>query len=181
VSNKQKTDKLATEGITLRVEKETLTALKKEAKEKQVSTNTLISQIFRQHLDWHTTASRAGFVSVRKGTIRKVLENISEQEVKAIAQHIATREAEDFVLLLRNEYTLSSAMDVIEKWIRISGYSYRDVTKAGVHSFVIQHDLGRKWSVYLSEIYRLIFEEFEQRGSKFSLTDNTVHISFQDA
>lgn len=175
-----KQEKIETEGITIRTGKKVLDALKAEAKEKQISTNILISQIFKQHLDWHSNAANAGFVPMRRGTIVKLLNDISEEEVAKIARNIGLRESKEFVLLLRNEYSLSSALDVIETWLRISGYLCKHEVRFGIHSFVLQHDMGKKWSIYLAEIYRSIFEEFGKPGAKFNLTENTVHISFED-
>jgi hypothetical protein len=171
-------EKVETEGITIRLDKRVLRRLRHEAKEKKISTNVLISQIFSEHLEWHSTAARAGFVAVRRGTILKLLENTSEEEIATIAKFIGTRESKDFVLLLRHEYSLSSAMDVIETWIRISGYSYDHEVRQGMHSLVIHHDMGKKWSIYLSEIYKSVFEEFGQTGATFTFTDNTVHIRY---
>lgn len=179
-NNNYQSERVETEGITIRADKKMLQALKKEAKEKQISTNVLISRIFRRYLDWHSNAAKAGFVPIRRGAIMKLLENLSEEEVGRIARSIATRESKDFVLLLRDEYNLFSALDVMETWIRTSGYKYKHGTRLGTHTLVIQHEMGKKWSVYLSESYRSILEEFGQTDSQFNLTDNTVYISFEE-
>ena len=34
--------------------------------------------------------------------------------------------------------------------------------------------MGRKWSLYLSELYRHLFEEFGLEKSYFDITDNTL-------
>jgi hypothetical protein len=179
MSDTQHSSKVTTDGLSLRLDTRILEALKQEARHKQVSTNILASQIFRQHLDWHSNAAKAGFVAVRRGMITKLLEKVSEDEVKDIAIYIAKNESRDFILLMRNEYDMSAAMDVVETWIRISGYPYAHRVKFGRHSYVIQHDMGKKWSIYLSEVYRFVFEEFGQHA-KFNLTHNTLHIQFEE-
>lgn len=176
----QQRERIETDGITIRADKRMLQALKKEAREKQISTNILVSKIFRRHLDWHSNAARAGFIPVRRGTMTKLLENVSDEEVARIARFITSRESKDYVLLLRDEYNLSTALDVMEIWMRFSGYKFKHGIRSGTHTLVIQHEMGKKWSVYISESYRCIFEEFGQMDSKFSLTDNTVQISFEE-
>lgn len=181
LSNGQKRRRIPTDGITLRVEKDILDALRHEADEKQISTNTLASQIFKQHLNWHANAARAGFITIRKSTLIKLLNKASEEEIKEIGERVTETESQDFVLILRHQYDLESAINVIETWLKISGHSHKYKRTLGKHSYVIQHDLGKKWSIYLSEVYRLILLEFGQVVNRVNLTASTVHIEFEES
>jgi hypothetical protein len=77
---------------------------------------------------------------------------------------------------------IESALDLIETWIRISGYPYRhevdnntnNNSYTTVHSYIIQHHMGRKWSLYLSELYRCSFQEFGLGKVYFDITDNML-------
>ena len=77
-------------------------------------------------------------------------------------------------MLLRNEYNIESALDVIETWIKISGYPYRHEVNYTQHSYVIQHDMGKNWSLYLAELFRNLFEEFGLKRVEFDLTHNSL-------
>jgi hypothetical protein len=169
-SNRQKT----TESITLRFHKHILDRLRKAAEDKQVSLNTLLNQIAIQHLDWHAHAAKAGFITVRKGSIIKMLEKIPEKDIVEIAGYLARKQSKEFVMMLRNEYSLTSALDVIETWIEIAGYSYRHEVRGSEHFFIVQHDMGMKWSLYLREIYRFIFEDFGLSRVDFDSTENAL-------
>jgi hypothetical protein len=68
---------------------------------------------------------------------------------------------------------------MIETWINISGYLYNhdmeDLDSSNrLHTFVVQHNMGRKWSLYLSEIYKALFEDFGIRNIRFDLTNDTL-------
>jgi hypothetical protein len=89
-----------------------------------------------------------------------LISKLPEKEITSIAECIAKNETKDFVLLLRNEYNIESALDVIETWIKISGYPYRHEVNYTSHTYVIQHDMGKNWSLYMTELYRFLFEEF---------------------
>jgi hypothetical protein len=126
---------------------------------------------------------KLGFISVRRELIVKLMEKLLEQEISSIVEYIAKTSNKDFIMMLRNQYNIESALDLIETWIRISGYPYRhevdgDNTNNNnyttVHSYILQHDMGRKWSLYLSELYRHLFEEFGLEKSYFDITDNTL-------
>ena len=168
----------ANESITFRLDRHVLSKLRLEAKQKQGSINVLMNQIAKQHIDWHFNAAQAGFISVRRGLIIKLLEEIKDDEkIKEIAKEVARGSNKDFLLLLRRQYDIASALDFIESWMRVSGYPYHhDVSgsNSSIHQFILQHDMGIKWSKYMAEIYKNLFEEFNITDIQFDLTDNTV-------
>ena len=179
--NGERTEKIRkkTESITFRLENEILVSLRQEARRKDVSVNTLVSQIAKQHTNWHSMAAQAGFVTVRKPLLTKVLESQNDEQIKLLASHVASCSNKDFLLMLRRKYNIYSALDMIETWISISGYSYTHNTddldySNRLHSFIVQHHMGRKWSLYLSELYKNFFEEFGIRDAQFDLTDSTL-------
>jgi hypothetical protein len=160
------------ESITFRLDYTILKTLHREADQKDISVNTLVSHIIRRHIDWHSNAAKAGFVTVRKGLLSNLINRLPEKEISSIAEYIAKNETKDFVLLLRNEYNIESALDVIETWIKISGYPYRHEVNYTRHSYVIQHDMGKNWSLYMAELYRFLFEEFGLKKVEFVLDHN---------
>jgi hypothetical protein len=181
--NKRKASRVRnkkTETITFRLESEILDSLRQESKRKDVSLNTLMAQIVRLHKNWHSIAAQAGFISVRKPLITKLLESQNEEEIKSLARHVAKSSNKDFILMLRREYNIHSALDIIETWVRTSGYSYThnvkelDYSSIMLHIFIIQHNMGIKWSCYLAELYGNLFEEFGVRNAKFDMTDTTL-------
>jgi hypothetical protein len=162
------------ESITFRFDSNIVNKLHHEAEQKDISVNTLVSHIIRSHIDWHSNAAKAGFVTVRRGLLSDLINRLPEKEISSISEYIAKTETKDFVLLLRNEYNIESALDVIETWIKISGYPYRHEVNYTQHSYVIQHDMGKNWSLYLSELYRFLFEEFGLKKVEFDLNNNTL-------
>ena len=162
------------ESITFRLDSDILNKLHHEADQKDISVNTLVSHIIRRHIDWHSNAAKAGFVTVRRGLLINLINRLSEKEISSIAEYIAKNETKDFVLLLRNKYNIESSLDVIETWIKISGYPYRHEVKYTQHTYVIQHDLGKNWSLYMAEQYGFLFEEFGLQRVEFDINHNTL-------
>ena len=167
------------ESVTFRLDKQVLAKLKEEAKQKQVSVNTLINQITKQHTDWHSAAAEAGFIPVRRHLLVKLLQKFDdtkeEEQIRSLAADMARDANKDFISLLRREYGIQSTLDIIETWIRVSGYSYRrEIVNNSGHRFFIQHDMGRKWSLYLSELYRGMIQEFGVSNIGFDISENTL-------
>jgi hypothetical protein len=177
---KTKISVVPSESISFRLPRNILYKLRQEAKRKEISVKTLMTQIAKQHTDWYVSEPQIGFISVRKILIMKLLDEIRDDEkIKEIAKEVA-KESNDLLLFLKKQYNASmeSALDFIESWIKESTYTYlHDISgiDQNIHHFVIQHDMGLKWSLYLSEICRDLFEElFNVRGVHFDMTDNTV-------
>ncbi|HYX54523.1 MAG TPA: hypothetical protein VE818_00040 [Nitrososphaeraceae archaeon] len=98
------------ESITFRLDNTILNKLHHEAEQKDISVNTLVGHIIRRHIDWHSNAAKAGFVTVRRGLLSNLINGLQEKEISSIAEYIAKNETKDFVLLLRNEYYIESAL-----------------------------------------------------------------------
>ena len=87
---------------------------------------------------------------------------------------------------MKNEYTIKSALDFLESWIKISGYPYRH-EKANndqkKHSYVIQHDMGMKVSLYLATLCQFLFDELGQnkRRIEFDKTENTLAFTIENS
>ncbi|MFZ0328488.1 MAG: hypothetical protein WBQ25_07815 [Nitrososphaeraceae archaeon] len=167
------------ENATFRFTSETMKNLRQEAKQKDISTNTLLNQIVKEHLKWHANASNAGFIAVNRLFITSLISHLSEQDIISITEHVAKNTTKDTILLLENEYTMKSALDFIENWIKISGYKYkyREIDDGqNRHMYVIQHHMGIKWSIYLANIYQFLFDEVKEDNKRieFEKTENTL-------
>lgn len=162
------------ESITFRIEKTLLDKLRQESEQKQVSTNTLASQIFRQHINWHANAAKAGMIPTPRNFIIKLIDQIDEFTVVQLAEYVVKNEIKDIILLLRQEYDPSTFLDVIKSWFEVSGFPYRHNVKNGEHSFVIQHDMGKKWSLYLAKVFQYVFQELLSQKPKTEITASTL-------
>ena len=178
--SKTKTSSGPSESISFRLPRNILHKLQQEAKQKEISLDTLMTQIAKQHTEWYVNASQFGFISVRKSLIMKLLDEIRDDEkIKEIAREVA-RASRDTLLLLKEQYNIpmKSTLDFIESWIKEAGYPYiHDISGVdqNIHHFVIHQDIGLKWSLYLSEILRNLFEEFfNVTKVHFEITDNIV-------
>ena len=57
------------ESITFRLDSIILNKLHREADQKEISVNTLVGHIIRRHVDWHSNAAKAGFITVKEGIV----------------------------------------------------------------------------------------------------------------
>jgi hypothetical protein len=107
------------------------------------------------------------------------MNRLSEREVDALSEHIAKNEIKDMIRLVRNEYNTHAFLDMLESWLRISGFAYRRDTIGSSHTFVIQHDMGRRWSTYFERLIEYVFEDLNTEKPSFDVSDNAVSFTIR--
>lgn len=160
--------------ITFRVNDDILDKLRNESTKKEISLTTLVNQIFTQHVSWYVSVADAGFVPILKSSLSSILKKITDDDIKQIALDCAKNNAKDVVLYLRQEYNISTVLELIETWAKNSGYHYKQTKQDNKISFVIQHDLGKKLSLYLSTAWDYVFGSFGLQKIGFDTTSNTI-------
>jgi hypothetical protein len=169
-----RTTKSLNGSVTFRFDNDILNQLRRESDQKRISLNTLASQIFRSHVEYDMYASKAGMVSFPKSLLVRIMNRLSDQEVDQLSEHIAKNEIKDMTLLVRNQYSLSAFLDMIESWLRVSGFAYRREVTDGGQTFVIQHDMGKRWSTYFERLFKYVLQDLDEKKPAFDITDNSV-------
>lgn len=160
--------------VTLRFDGQTLESLRNEAKQKRISLNTLASQIFKTHVEFSGAAAKAGMVSFPKSLLIRLMDKLSEDEVKQLSEEIAKNEMKDTLLMIKRRYTIDAFIDLVESWIRVSGFSYTHDVSDSTHYFAIQHEMGKRWSIYHAGLFKYVFSDMGAKWADFETTDNTV-------
>jgi hypothetical protein len=165
---KKKTTKTA----SFRIDDSLLNALLEDSNSKQISLNTLVNQILREYIDWYANAPKVGYMIVRKSLISAILEKFNEEQIRQLAK-ITSKQSREINMLFTSEYTLASALKIIEYKMRMSGYVYRKDVRDDYHVYVIEHNLGLKWSTYLAELFAAEFREVDHEA-EFEKLDNVL-------
>jgi len=144
-----------------------------------MSLNTLTNQILTDHLVWHTYAKETGLFYLSKRFISRVVNQLTEEQLSTIVEEEAV--AKDVALLIKDEFTASSFLNMTEDWLRISGFSYkREISEGGsIDRFIIQHDLGKNYGFLLKSIYRFPLEDLLHKKTKFEMTDKTLIVTVE--
>lgn len=181
MKSKEEKKKSESESITFRVPAKILNELRQESEKKQVSLNTLTNQIFTDHMVWHAYAKETGLFYVPKPLIARAVNELTEEQLSNIAEETAKNRIKDLALLIRDEFTASSFLDMTEDWARISDFSYkREISEDGrINRFMIQHDLGKNYGFLLKEMYRFALEDLLHKKTEFEMTDNTLVINVE--
>ena len=162
--------------ITFRIPTERLSQLRNETGVKQVSLNTLVNQVIKEHIDWHGTASQAKMYYLPRSLLMRLINEYTEEEIHELARQTAKNDLVDISLFLKGGFTVASLAEITETWLKISRMPYRYETDGDSSQIVIQHDMGLKYSFLVRDISRYLLEvAFEARAS-YNITDDTLVI-----
>jgi len=167
-------EKSAGETMTFRIDKDILDILRQESELKQLSLNTLANQIFRQHTKWGITAVEAGFMPVRRKLLVKLMGKLPDAYIVAVAKFIAETETRKAILLLGKEYNISSVLDFLEYWLRTSGFIFRREISGKAIVFMIQHNMSRKWSLYLAQLIRFTLKDLAVKKTESEIAHDSL-------
>jgi len=103
----------------------------------------------------------------------KIRSKLDEDDIKNLAQKIAKQEGKDFMMLLSHEYNINTALKLIEIWLKVIKYPYSYEVNGDEHKFFIHHDLGKKYSVYLSSLYENVLNALNAH-STFKVEQNSI-------
>ena len=78
-------------------------------------------------------------------------------------------------MFIKGGFDLERCIETLEEYMRTSGMNSDHRVNGNLHSFIIQHDLGIKWSVFTEQLLTQIFRNFaSDKDLKFQTTDSTV-------
>jgi len=148
--------------------------LETEANEKQISQNVLVKQIIEKYLQWDRFASKIGMIPVPKNLLMTLGEDMQEKDITKIVDAIVPVISES-VLFMKGDYDLKRAIESLEDYMKASGMKSDHRMEGNIHHFIIQHDLGKNWSLFTEMLLKSIFNKFvPDQNLKCKITDNTV-------
>ena len=166
--------------ITFRFEEDLINKLQQEAKEHQISTNTLATQAMKRFLEWDIYQPRIGLVSLNKPVFVKIFGGLKEKDVIEIARTNVFYLIFSHALFMKGDIDIGSFMSWFEIQMVNSSVQVSHMSEKGVHTFVMKHDLGKNWSLYNKTILELIFDELFHKKITVKYNKNTFALRFSE-
>ena len=80
-------------------------------------------------------------------------------------------------IVLRNDYDLISFLDVLESWMNVSSLTFNKNLIDSSYRYVISHDVGEKWSTFVSLMLQTVFSNMGVKDLSFQVTDGIILFS----
>jgi hypothetical protein len=162
------------ENITFRLDKDMLDRISLEAEQKGVSMNSVAQNIFSDYYDWSAYAPKAGMIPLHKTVLGMMVDRLPEKDIIEIADLFGKVKAKNMVLILRNDYNARAFLDVFESWLKSSSVSLTKHINHDAEVYTVTHELGIKWSTYLSHMLQIIFNDVGLDDVTIEKTDDIV-------
>lgn len=170
----QQQKKETTRSITYRLPESLINALDGEAKQNKISQNVLVKQILERYIQWDRYSDKIGMVPVPKEILESLGEDLDGKDIDEII-NVVFPMIKNNVMYIKGGYDLERCIETLEDYMRASGMNSDHRIDGELHTFIIQHDLGMKWSVFTEQLLTQIFRNFaSDRDLKFQTTDSTV-------
>jgi len=163
-----------TRSITYRLPEKLINELETEAAQKSISQNVLVKQILEKYVEWDRFSDKIGMIPVPKGILQSLGDELDGKDIDEIINLIFPM-IKDTVMFIKGGYDIKRCIETLEDYMRASGMISDHRIEGDVHTFLIQHDLGMKWSVFTEQLLTQVFRNFlPDMELKFQTTDNTV-------
>jgi len=163
-----------TETSSFRLEKEIFEDFKKYAKDKGLTTNSMINKIMKEYMQWGSKATSMQIIPYPSGIIMALLKKHSTEELRKIARNHVKEYFSENLLLLKNEESVDAYIEMIKDWCDASGFPYSTKEKNGKIVFTVRHNLGSKYSVLLDEAVKTQIEILTKKRAQTKLMSNSV-------
>ena len=173
-ARKKQPQKQTTRSITYRLPETLINELDGEAKQKKISQNVLVRQILEKYIQWDRYSSKMGMIPVPKEILQTLGDSLDGQDIDKII-NVLFPVIKNTVMFIKGGFDLERCIETLEEYMRTSGMNSDHRVNGNLHSFIIQHDLGIKWSVFTEQLLTQIFRNFtSDKDLKFQITDTTV-------
>jgi len=142
--------------------------------QKNISQNVLVKQILEKYTQWDKFADKIGFIPVPSGILRALGDELDGKNIDEIIK-VVHPIIKNTVMYMKGGYDLMRCIETLEDYMRASGMKSDHRIEGQLHHFIIQHDLGLKWSVFTEQLLTEIFRGFmPDKNLKFQTTESTV-------
>ena len=160
--------------MTYRLPEKIIQVLESESKNKKISQNVLVNQIFEKYVQWDRFSDKIGMIPVPKDLFYELGKDLDKSDINMIVDVLKPVIKND-VMYIKGKYDLKRFLETLEYYVRATGMNSDHRVEGSLHHFIIQHELGMKWSMFVEQLLKEIFHEFlPENNIKTQTTDATV-------
>ena len=163
---------------TIRIPNDVYEKIEFEASSHDSHVSTVINSILRKYATWDRFVSDVGFMYMQKPLLRAFFEKISDKDVAQVSKTVGYARTRDAILFVGGKVNVKTIVDVVKLWLTSSKIPIRVIEKDESIEFIVQHNLGKKWSIYFATLLKELFSELKLSSIEEDIEDHTVEITF---
>jgi len=87
----------------------------------------------------------------------------------------------DAIIFIKGKLDIDSFLHALDLWVGASHLPFRHIVKDGTHRYIIHHELGRKWSIYLITVAASLLVEIGYHAKNEKVDDQSVSFEITKA
>ncbi len=157
--------------VSFRIDKELKNLLESESYIKQITLNQLLNKIVKKHVKWERFAEEIGLVFLSKPVFRNLLSKIEDRDLQLLASTYCRGTLKDATMFQKGKIDFPSILETIDIWLENSHIPFR---RFDTSKYVIQHDLGKKYSLYLFTAISALLSEVGYGTKRDNFSEQTL-------
>ena len=164
---------------TFRVDQAALEITEKDAKDKNISTNTLVNQLLLAYANFDRYYEQFPMIKIFSSVFRDLLEGVSEDYAKRAGKDLARNLVRAVIVSRRGEVNLSTLLDQFRLVSNYSGiFTFKESEVSGKKILTLYHRFGMKGSFYFGAYLVALFELVNMQP-RLTLTDNSIQATLE--
>jgi hypothetical protein len=99
---------------------------------------------------------------------------MTEEQINEIVDEDLKDEFIGRIEMITGEYNMISYLSAVENWMSASHIHYRHDVKDRIHTYVILHEMGKKWSYFFERWFKGAFKTMIPKDAEVNATDDTI-------
>jgi hypothetical protein len=163
---------------TIRITKDQESVLVKDAADKRMTVNALLSAMIEKYVEWDRYTEKFELIPMSRRFLIPILETTDESRLMDVAEEFGVRAAKEIIPFWFKKLDIESLLGLLSVYSKYGGFSrYELETDGRNYMIVVDHGLGEKWSRFVE---RWIRRAMSQIGisPKIEISGSSVIIRF---
>lgn len=166
------------ETVTFRLAENITDAIHIESKSRVTSINHLANIILRRYMENNILESHMGIMFLTKPVAVELFKKKSEKEVIDVAKNIAKNSISNSLLFTSGKIDLKVFLQWLERQFNERPFNFRHLIEHNHHIYIIRHELGFKYSLYLKTIIEEFLKDYLEKEPNFTISDEVLVFRF---
>lgn len=166
--------KARSEVASFRFPIELLEKLRKGASIRKISVNSYVTQALYSYVDVYEPSTAAGMFPFPKKLVSSMLNALDDKTIAEMSKQMAYNDLVDLAYLNPNSKSGESFITNVLAWANHSGFAVQDIFEDSQRTLVLKHNMGEKWSLFLSKSLQGYFDHFKVEGVRFEIPNDML-------
>ena len=116
-----------------------------------------------------------------KPFVKDAIQRLTEKEIIHLAEVVEKDTFSDILNFMKGDYTIDDFIEILRTWLNVAWMQHNIENKNNTVIFKIQHDLGKKWSLYVKTLATELFYDILEKKVEVTSTKTTITLIFPTA